>query len=138
MSATLVLDASASVRAVLDAAAQPILLERIGSAAVVLAPTLLCAEVGNAFWKYCRAGVINAADLPDRHEEAMSLVHRFIADDSLFPEALVLAAESDHPVYDALYAITARRHAAVLLTFDRRLHALCAQARIGSELLGAG
>lgn len=137
MTGPIVLDASAAVRAVMDAAAQPRLLDCIADAATVLAPTLFRAEVGNALWKYARAGVIEAQDLPARHGEAVSLVHLFVDDATLFPEALTLAAATDHPVHEALYALTARRHAASLLTFDRGLHSLCERERIGSEWLGA-
>lgn len=134
MTKVIVLDASAAVRAVMDAAKQSVLLTRIGEAATTIAPTMLRAEVGNALWKYARAGVIPAADLPDRHREAMALIDLFIDDAALFPEVLTLAAILDHPVYDVLYALTARRHAAVLLTFDRRLHDLCGKEHIESEL----
>lgn len=134
MTGAVVLDASAAVRAVLDPAGQPGLLDRIGDAALVLAPGLLRAEVGNALWKYARAGVLEAPELPERHGEAMALVHRFVEEGALFPEALTVAAQSDHPVYDVLYALTARRHAAVLLTFDRPLHRLCGREQIACEL----
>lgn len=133
----MVLDGSAAVRAVMDPAAQPALLERIESAATVLAPALLRAEVGNALWKYVRVGVLVAADLPERHREAMALVHRFVDEAGLFPEALTVAVATDHPVYDILYALTARRHAGVLLTFDMRLHDLCRREHIDSELFAA-
>ncbi|MEZ5727422.1 MAG: type II toxin-antitoxin system VapC family toxin [Burkholderiaceae bacterium] len=81
--------------------------------------------------------MIAAADLPARHREALALVHRLVDDSALFPEALALAVDVGHPVYDAVYAVTARRHAATLATFDRRLHALCAQAGIRGELFAA-
>jgi predicted nucleic acid-binding protein len=136
VSTVIVLDASAAVRAVMDAAAQPVLLDRLAAAPVVLAPALMRVEAANALWKYWRAGVVDTAEAMVRHAEASSLVHRFIDEQALFPEALQLAADLDHPVYDAMYAVTARRHAATLLTFDRRLHALCARAQIGCELLG--
>jgi predicted nucleic acid-binding protein len=133
-----VLDASAVVRAVMDAGAQPALLGRIGEATTAIAPTLLCAQVGNTLWKYTRIGVMAPSDLPDRHREAMALVQLFVDDADLFPEVLTLAATQNHPVYDALYALTAKRHAAVLLTFDRRLHGLCESERIESTLFAAG
>jgi len=133
-----VLDASAAVRAVMDAGAQPALLSRIGDAAAVIAPTLLRAEVGNALWKYTRIGVMAPSELPAGHREAMALIQLFVDDADLFPEALMLAAASDQPVYDALYALTAKRHAAVLLTFDRRLHGLCGSERIESTLFAPG
>lgn len=67
MSAVLVLDASAAVRAVMDAAAQPPSLDRLSGASAVLAPTLLRVEIANALWKYQRAGVISAAEARPRH-----------------------------------------------------------------------
>jgi len=132
-----VLDASAAVRAVMDSAAQQALLTRLSEATTVIAPTLLRIEVGNALWKYTRVGVIAPADLPERHGEAMMLIQVFVDDIDLFPEVLTLAARLNHPVYDALYALTAKRHAAVLLSFDRRLHTLCGAERIESELFDA-
>jgi predicted nucleic acid-binding protein len=86
-------------------------------------------------WKYQRAGVIDAGQMRERHAEVCLLVHRFVDEQTLFPEALQLAADSDHPVYDAVYAVTARRHAATLLSFDRRLHQLCTRAQIACDLL---
>ena len=68
----------------------------------------------------------------------MALIQLFVDDADLFPEALMLAAASDHLVYDALYALTAKRHAVVLLTFDRRLHELCGSERIESTLFAPG
>ncbi len=120
----------------MDADAQPELLDQLAAAAVVVAPTLMRVEAANALWKYRRAGAIDATQTLSRHAEAVALVHRFVDEQPLFPEALQLAIELDHPVYDAVYAVTARRHAASLLTFDRRLHSLCTQARISCELLG--
>ncbi len=137
MSTVVVLDASAAVRAVMDAAAQPSLLDRLAAAATVLAPTLMRVEAANALWKYQRAGVVDTPEVLARHAEASALVHRFVDEQTLFPESLQLAADLDHPVYDAVYAVTARRHAATLLTFDRRLYALCTRARIACEFFGA-
>lgn len=138
MTATVVLDASAAVRAVMDPAGQPALLDRLSDAALIVAPTLVRAEVGNALWKYARSGLLEVVDLPERHGEAMSLVHRFIDEEDLFPEVLTVSATTGHPVYDMLYALTARRHAATLLTFDRRLHAICEREHITCEYFGSG
>jgi predicted nucleic acid-binding protein len=137
MSTVLVLDASAAVRAVMDAAAQTALLQQLASAALVLAPELMRVEAANALWKYQRAGIISTSQAHERHAEIGLLVHQFIAEQSLFPESLQLAADFDHPVYDAVYAVTTRRHAGKLLSFDRRQHALCERAGIASELLSA-
>ena len=135
MSVVIVLDASAAIRAVMDAAAQPELLNRLASATLLLAPCLLRVEAANALWKYQRAGVINASDAHDRHVEVSLLVHRFVDEQALFPECLQLATDFNHPVYDAVYAVLARRNAARLLTFDRRLNSLCERVGIPCDLL---
>lgn len=129
-------DASAALRAVLDASAQPALIERIATASWIVAPSLLRAEVANALWMYRRAGVLDIAQAVQRHTEAVGLVHRFADDAELFPEALRLAVSNDQLVYDALYLVTARRHAACLLTFDRRLHAQCAGSQVDAVRFG--
>ncbi len=135
MSTVLVLDASAAVRAVMDAAAQPTLMDELANAAVMLEPALLRVEAANALWNYQRAKVIDAPAARERHAELCALVHRFVDEQTLFPEALQLAADLDHPVYDAVFAVVARRHAGVVLTFDRRLQGLCERAAIRSRLL---
>ena len=48
----LVLDASAALRAVLDADRHGVLLDRIGGAVAVYAPSRFVAETANALWKY--------------------------------------------------------------------------------------
>ena len=121
----------------MDAAAQPQLLDRLAAATSILAPTLMRVEAANAFWKYQRAGVIDEAQARDRHAEVCLLVHRFVDEQTLFPQALQLAMDQHHPVYHAVYAVTARRHAATLLSFDRRVHGLCSGASIPCELLQA-
>jgi predicted nucleic acid-binding protein len=135
VSTVLVLDASAAVRAVMDAAAQPTLMDELASAAVVLAPGLLRVEAANALWKYHRAKIIDAPAARGRHAELCALVHRFLDEQPLVPEALQMAADLDRPVNGAVYAVVARRHAGVVLTFDRRLQWLCERAAIPSRLL---
>ena len=133
---TVVLDPSAAVRAVMDLAQQPALLDAIAQAGDVSAPTLLRVETANALWKYQRDGRLTTDETLERHAEALALVGRFIEDDVLFPEALRLAIDFGHPVYDAVYAVAARREAATLVTFDRRLAGLCKQANVACEIFG--
>lgn len=123
---SVVLDASAALRAVLSPAEHLSLLAEIESASDVMAPQLFAAETANALWKYQRAGRLDGKTIRHRHAEALALVSRWILDTSLFPEALSLAARLGHPVYDCLYLVAARRFDARLLTSDHRLEALFA------------
>ena len=56
--------------------------------------------------------------------------------DDVFParelatEALATAAAFNHPVYDALYAVTARREGAAVCTIDQRLVRLLGEMRV--------
>jgi predicted nucleic acid-binding protein len=127
--AVITLDASAAIRMVLSPADHEELLNAVESASEVMAPQLFCAETGNALWKYCRAGLLDADVLGERHAEAMSLVSLWIPDKGLFPEALALAVRRGHSVYDCLYLVMARRFDAVLLTADKKLKALDKQIR---------
>ncbi len=122
-----VLDASAALRTVLSPADHPSVLVAIESASDVLAPQLFAAETANALWKYQGAGRLDGRAVRARHSEALALVSVWIPDTSLFPEALSLAARLEHPVYDCLYLIAARRFDARLLTSDGRLEALFAE-----------
>lgn len=120
----LVLDASAGVRIVMRADAADVLLKSVARAAIVAAPGLYASEVANALWKYVQAGSLNADAALERFEEAMNLVDDFTPDGELAMEALSEAVRYEHPVYDLLYAILARRTGCEVLTMDERLRKL--------------
>ena len=63
----------------------------------------------------CRCG------FPQACNSAVDLVDHIEPDRTLLPEALALATHLDHPVYDCLYLVLARREVALLLSADRRL-----------------
>ena len=90
----------------------------------LLAPDLIIAELGNVLWKRQRNGTLSLA-------EARRMVD-LIADPAVFPLivvpaamllplALVIAAECDRTVYDALYVALAVVENAQLVTADHRL-----------------
>ena len=119
-----VLDASASVRLILADPAAADLAERVGGAALVLAPELMLTELANTLWKLQRADRLNDLDTQELLAEARELVDRLEPDRHLQAEALALACHLNHPVYDCLYLALARREAASLISSDRRLNAL--------------
>ena len=63
-------------------------------------------------------------------EEAVAMVQVQVDDELLCVEALVAAVRFDHPVYDALYAVLARRRGAAVITLDRKLRSLLANMRV--------
>lgn len=124
MALACVLDASAAVRLILADPAAADLAERVGGAALVLAPELMVTELANTLWKLQRADRLNDLDPQELLAEARELVDRLEPDRHLQAEALALACHLNHPVYDCLYLALARREAASLISSDRRLNAL--------------
>ncbi|MFI4970009.1 MAG: type II toxin-antitoxin system VapC family toxin [Lysobacterales bacterium] len=122
--AALTLGASAALRVVLDAGRQSAVIERLAAADAVYAPSLFVAETANALWKYVGAGHVTVEGALRLHRDATALVDRYLDDAELFPETLTVASHLRHPVYDALYLVTARRTGSALLTFDKKLAAL--------------
>lgn len=117
----LVLDASAAVHLVMRTKVAPLLVDHMQDASLVLAPALFHAEVANALWKYARAGQLTRDQALERAAEAGELIDRTIPDTELLTEALSAAVQHNHPVYDLLYAVTARRHGCNVLARDQRL-----------------
>lgn len=131
----IVLDASAAVRAVLEPGV-PRWSAPLETASLVLAPDLLPAEAANAFWKYVRAGVLTRSDAEIALRNAIALVDEFRPVHELALEALGLGLLMERPVYDMVYLVLARRHAAALLTADKGLQAAANRAgvRIATDL----
>jgi predicted nucleic acid-binding protein len=127
----LVLDASAAVRMVMRANGADALLESVSTATVVAAPSLYASEVANALWKYLEATKLDAETALERLEEAVNLIDAFTPDWELTTEALTEAARYEHPVYDLLYAVLARRTGCAVLTMDERLRELLGQMGVG-------
>lgn len=116
-----VLDASAAVRLVMRMPDAVALAGALEPASHVLAPALFHAEVANALWKCVRAGAISREVALERLVEARELLDDSIPDAELATEALAAADQYGHPVYDLLYAVTARRYGCSVLTRDHRL-----------------
>ena len=121
-----VLDASAALRVVLAMDESKELAEKLGRTSIVMVPALYCSEVANGLWKYVRGDHLTVNQALERYDEALALADSFVPDRTLTIEALAEAAARQHPVYDLLYIVAARRHGAGLLTRDVRLSSLAA------------
>jgi len=122
----LVLDASAAVRIVVGPRPEEIV-TALESAEDVIAPSLFAEEAANALWKYVHTGVLAPSDAVRRVRTALSLPNRLLPvsnDESFLAEVFNEACRVDHPVYDLIYFVTARRNGATLATCDHRLAAL--------------
>lgn len=118
------LDASAALRVVLVQPQADSLADRLDDAALVLAPDLYVAEVGNSLSKYVVSGQLDPEQAGSALDSCLGLVDVFVGAGTLVTEALTLASRHRHPVYDLLYAVLARRHGTRVLTVDRRFSGL--------------
>ena len=121
MTIRVVLDASAAANIVMRTDSAEILIDKLEKAALVIAPELFHSEIANTMWKYVRAGDLEIAAAIDCYEKAISLIDSFETDRRLITEALSSASRHNHPVYDMMYAILARRYGCSILSMDKRL-----------------
>ncbi len=90
-----------------------------------IAPDVFYAELGNALWECVRSGDLGRSQIREAMEAAIGLVDRIYSSKDILAEAILEAARLDHPVYDMLYFVLARREGATLFTLDRKLQNLC-------------
>ena len=126
-----VLDASAAIELLLSRSGANELSELISKAELVLAPDLYVAEVSNALWKHASASG-DSGSYQELLDDAVALPDDFVDSASLYREAFALSVKHQHPVYDALYLVVARRNSATMLTVDRRLRSLAATLQIAA------
>lgn len=91
----------------------------------ITAPHFFITELGNVAWKYVRAGELSEEGSHYLLERTMGLVNYFVSTEELLIEAIHEAIRNEHPVYDMLYMVLARRNGATLFTLDKRLRQIC-------------
>jgi predicted nucleic acid-binding protein len=121
-----VIDASAALHIVMDVQDGASLLPVLQRCELIMAPALYPIEVANGLWRSARAGMIEAGDVDDLLTRALALVDTFQDCGELINEAAQEALRLQHPVYDLVYFVLARRNAAALITRDQRLFKLAA------------
>ena len=117
----IVLDTSAAIEIILNRKSSELFAEKIRQAEWVISPSLFISEVTNVFWKYQKFANYSYADCEKNIEQAIAIPDDYINDLELYREAFNMSCMLDHPVYDMLYLILARRNNALLLTMDKKL-----------------
>lgn len=126
----IVLDASAAINIVRGTPEGKGLASLVLQGEKSLSPDIFCVEVANAAWKLVRFGNLSEADRNLFLSDAVGLVDEFAPVGSLITEALSESIHFDHPVYDMLYLVLARRTASTLFTLDKKLAKTCVQAGV--------
>ncbi len=86
----------------------------------LLAPTLFLAECSNALWAGARRSDLTTAEVLSRLKALQSAPVEQIPLDDLIEDAMILALELNHPVYDCIYLALALQRNTVVVTADRR------------------
>ena len=84
-------------------------------------PDLFYIESGNTLWKYVRAGLYAAADVPADLASLKALCLTSISTSELVEEAVAIALAYGITAYDASYVALSKRVSAPFLTLDRKL-----------------
>jgi predicted nucleic acid-binding protein len=119
-----VLDCSAAIEIILNREEGHMLRTVLESAERVTTSELYRVETANTFWKYCRAGYLDAKDCGFLLRMAENLIDDYTSISENNIEAMNEAIRLEHSVYDMLYLTLARRTGAMLLTMDKKLLAL--------------
>ena len=116
-----VLDASAALHVAMRLPTAEAIIDKLEQASLVLVPQLYFSETANALWKYVSHKQLSAEQAIERYQDICALPDQAISDQTLALEALSLATTYNHPVYDMIYAVLARRNACGVLSKDSTL-----------------
>lgn len=98
------------------------------------APDFCLVELANLAWKKVRHGTL----LPDEARAITPFLQQsgmhFVPGEAILDDALDLACEFDHPVYDCLYVAAMKLLGARFVTWDKPLHAKLAGSRFGGSV----
>jgi predicted nucleic acid-binding protein len=120
------------VQTPLTAAARPLLLRDD-----LKAPQFIRTEIANALLKFVRAGSLPLREVHNSLLRVNEAIPEFIEDTRLLENAINIAAEANHKVYDCLYLALALERGEPLATADRRLAMLAEQLSVGTHLIEA-
>ena len=129
----LVLDTSAAIDVLLSAGDFENYKQELANANAVIAPEIYISEISNVAWKYQKLAGFTREESLQLAEDGVNLVDSYVPVAEMWKESLREALNNDHPVYDCLYVVCARRNDGVLLTKDRRLRQICDELKVKNK-----
>ncbi len=118
---TLVVDASITVKWLVDEPGRASARDLLDQVEPLQAPDFVLVETANVLWKKVRRREITREQATIGIETLPQLFESLLASAGLIRRALDLAIEIDHPIYDCLYLAGAESIDAALVTADERL-----------------
>ena len=101
----------------------------------IISPELYMIETANVLRKMARSGKVSNKDTKRIYKKCINLVDQYISDRELIPEAAIESFRLDHPTYDMLYFVLARRMDGTLFTTDIGLQNLCIEHNVDCVVL---
>jgi predicted nucleic acid-binding protein len=129
----LIVDANVAVKWVLPESDSHVALMLRADGRLLAAPALLIEEVGNVAWQRARRGELSRTQAIEVVRVVVGLVPLIVSAADLYEEALQLAIDLDHPIYDCFYLALASRNRAPLATADQKLSELARKAGVALE-----
>ncbi|MBB3264364.1 putative nucleic acid-binding protein [Azospirillum sp. OGB3] len=120
---TLVVDASVAVLWGVEDPLAEVAEALLLSSRPLIAPDFILIEVANAVWKIARRGGIQGEQAEGIVERIPRALTELVSPTVVWSQALRIARQLDHPVYDCAYLALAESRGAPLVTLDKRLHA---------------
>lgn len=116
----LTIDTSVALKLIIDEPGTEAALALVESNATLIAPDLIHAEISNALWSNVISKRISREDALSLVGQWQPLLDEFHPASELAADALRLAFEIDHAVYDCYFLALAKREDAMLVTADVR------------------
>ena len=126
----IILDTSAAIDLILGKGEIELYKNTIEKADTVIAPEIYLSEITNVAWKYNKIANFTHEESLNLAEDGINLIDQFVPVKDLWKESLREAMNNDHPVYDCLYVICARRNDGILLSKDKKLIKLCEELKV--------
>ncbi len=93
------------------------------------APSIWLVEAGNALWRRAQTGTLSTSDAQSRLTQLLNAPVTAVPSEAYLNDALGLAVQLRHPVYDCLYLAAAIREGTHVVTADNRFLAAVARDR---------
>ena len=130
----IVIDANVAAAVLIDLAYSSAAREAVAEPGRIIAPDILLHEFANALWRLVGAGRMTENFAHQALTGLEAIVSDLVAGSGLSHDALRIAIELRHPVYDCFYLALAVQQDATLLTADRRLAARVADTEFAGRL----
>ncbi len=126
----IILDTSAAIDILLGKGEFEIFKNEIEKADTVIAPEIYLSEITNVAWKYNKIAGFTHEESINLAEDGINLIDQFVPVKDIWKESLREAINNNHPVYDCLYMVCARRNDGILLSKDKKLKNMCKELMV--------